>query len=95
VIELAPVGTAIVSATATAAEPSSVTMADDPAVIALTGDIAGGDADAVEATADVWPRPSSSPTVRRAKVPTVVAARSRCVGLLHRICGRGREIREL
>ncbi|TAI65086.1 hypothetical protein [Bradyrhizobium sp. Leo170] len=91
-------GAAVVSTAATAAELNSVTLKDDVTIIALSGDVAGGDTEAAEAlikTANDSNRlisavrldsPGGSLSeavqlanlIRRAKLPTIVAAGSRC-----------------
>ncbi|MCA6108440.1 COG3904 family protein [Bradyrhizobium cenepequi] len=91
-------GAAVVSTAATAAELNSVTLKDDVTIVALSGDVAGGDTEAAEAlikTANDNNRLISavrldSPggslaeavklaeLIRRAKLPTIVAAGSRC-----------------
>ncbi len=91
-------GAAVVSATAAAAELTSVTLKDDALVVVLSGDIADGDADAAEAlikTANDSGRlveavrldslggslaeaVKLTDLIRRAKLPTIVAAGAHC-----------------
>ncbi|MBR0871342.1 hypothetical protein JQ633_13320 [Bradyrhizobium tropiciagri] len=101
----------VVSTAATAAELSSVTMADDVTIIALGGDVAEGDTEAAEAlikTANDADRLISavrldSPggslaeavklaaLIRRAKLPTIVAAGSRCASACFIVFAAGNE----
>ncbi len=91
-------GAVVVSATATAADLSSVTLKDDSLVVVLSGDIADGDADAAEALiksandrgrlveavrldslgGSLAEAVKLTELIRRAKLPTIVAAGSRC-----------------
>jgi hypothetical protein len=104
-------GAAVVGAGADCAELTSVTLKDDATIIVLSGDIAQGDADAVEAligTANANGRLISAvrldssggslaeavrlgDLIRRAKLPTVVAAGSHCVSACFLVFAAGIE----
>ena len=104
-------GAAVLSTAATAAELSSVTLRGDVTIIALSGDVAGGDTEAAEAlikaandsnrliSAVRLDSPGGSLAeavklaglIRRAKLPTIVAARSRCASACFIVFAAGNE----
>ncbi|MGF6312181.1 hypothetical protein ABIB82_006149 [Bradyrhizobium sp. i1.8.4] len=104
-------GAAIFSTAATAAELGSVTLKGDVTIVALSGDVAGGDTEAAEAlikaanddnrliSAIRLDSPGGSLAeavklaglIRRAKLPTIVAAGSRCASACFIVFAAGNE----